>query len=339
MPLSIKVGNMSNELTFYERQQFQYWLRTKQSLRNIAKIIRRDHTILSKEIERNANGDRSKYRADITQKLSDERKHKKHKGKLDKHPELKEYVVSKLKEEWSPNIIAGKLKQNKDVFKAIVSHKTIYQYIYEKDVNYERLYRYLKQGKKKRQKRCWRKKRQNLCIPERKSVHVRPKLIDERMRFGDWESDSVLFSKQKEILSVQIERKSKLVRITKLVNKTAEETFCALIKTAESVPREIFQTITFDNGTEGMKHIEMRKMYDIETYHCDPFASWQKGAVENINKMIRYYLPRKTDMSKISQSDIYTIQEKLNNMPRKSLNYQSPNEVINNYLKSGAMKT
>ena len=151
MPLFIKVGNMSNELTYYERQKLQFWLRTKQSLRDIAKIIRRDHTILSKEIERNANGDRDKYRADIAQRLSDERKHKKHKGKLDKHPELKEYIVSKLKDEWSPNIIAGKLKQNKAVFKAIVSHETIYQYIYEKDVNYEGLYRYLKQGRKKRQ--------------------------------------------------------------------------------------------------------------------------------------------------------------------------------------------
>lgn len=333
MPLLIKVGNMSNELTFYERQEFQYWLRSKQSLRKIAKMLRRDHSILSKEIERNANGDRGKYRADVAQRLSDERKHKKHKGKLDKHPNLKEYVVSKLKEEWSPNIIAGKLKQKIDCFETIVSHETIYQYIYEKDADYQRLYRYLKQGRKKRQKRYWRKNRKNLCIPERKSVHLRPEIIKEKTRFGDWESDSVLFSKQKEILSVQIERKSRLVRIHKLNNKKAEETLNALIGTAESVPKEMLRTITFDNGTEGVKHTEMRKMYDIETYHCDPFASWQKGAVENINKMIRYYLPRKTDMSKISQSDIYTIQEKLNNMPRKSLNYLTPNEVINNYLK------
>src|SRR3990167_4160930 len=101
MALSIRVVRMSNNLKFYDRQKFEYWLRTKQSLRAIAKIMGRDHSVLVRELQRNAHGDRKKYRADTAQKLFEKRIHQRHKGKLDKYPELKEYVVEGLKKEWS----------------------------------------------------------------------------------------------------------------------------------------------------------------------------------------------------------------------------------------------
>lgn len=316
---------MSNDLTFYERQMLQYWFRTKMSLRNISKMMKRTHSALSKEIRKNSDGDRKKYRADIAQRMTEKRRHKQRKGKMDKHPKLKEYVVSKLKDDWSPDAIAGEMKKAKK--KQTISHESIYHYIYERDGKYEGLYKYLRQGKRKRRRRYGRKNNK-LRIPERKSIHERPMYIDKRKRFGDWESDSVIFSKQKFALSVQSERKSKLVRIHMIKNKSAEETLNALIKTAKSLPKELFKTITFDNGTENVKHTKIKKEYSIKTYFCDSYKSWQKGGVENVNSMIRYYLPRKTDMSKLTDSDIYEIQEKLNNRPRKSLNYKTPNEVI-----------
>ena len=320
---------MSNEFTFYERQMLEYWLRTKQSLRAISKVMRRTHTILSREIRRNGIN-RKKYRADVAERLSEQRKHKQHKGKLDKYPELKKYVFGKLKEDWSPDIIAGRLKDDrlKELLGQTISHESIYHYIYHKDGRYEGWYKYLRQGKNKRQKRYDRKS-SKLSIPERISIHERPTYINERKRYGDWESDSVIFSKQKTALSVQSERKSKLIRMHKVLNKTAEETTNALVRTIESLPSEMFKTFTFDNGGEGAKHTEIKKKYCVETYFCDPFASWQKGGVENANKQIRYYLPRKTDLSQLTDKDIYDIQEKLNNRPRKCLNYQTPNEVIN----------
>lgn len=317
---------MSNCLTFYDRQQLEYWLRSKQSLRAIAKIMRRDHSVLVRELNRNGTGNRKKYRADIAQKLFENRSHKQHKGKLDKYPELKELVVEGLKKEWSPNVIAGKMKIKKRP--QIISHESIYNYIYNRDGQYEGLYKYLRQGQTKRHKLHSRKKCK-LPIPERVSIHLRPRYIGERKRYGDWESDSMIFSKQKTILSVQSERKSKLIRMHKAENKSADETRNALVRTAESVPKEIFLSLTFDNGTEGTLHTEIKKEYGLETYFCDPFASWQKGGVENANKLIRYYLPRNTDLSKLSDKDIYEIQEKLNNRPRKCLNYKSPNEIIN----------
>ena len=318
---------MSNELTFYERQQLEYWLRTKQSLRNISKVMRRTHTILSREIRRNGVS-RQRYRADTAQRLCERRKHGKHKSKLDKYPELKERVVEGLKKEWSPDVIAGKLKQERVGKKLTISHESIYHYIYSKDGRCEGWYKYLRQGKSKRQKRHERKTHK-LPVIERVSIHQRPPVVGERTRYGDWESDSVIFSKQKTILSVQSERKSKLIRMHKVVDKSAEETKYALIKTVESLPLELFKTITFDNGGEGARHVEIKKEYGIETYFCDPFASWQKGGVENANKLIRHYLPRDTDLSKLTDRDIYDIQEKLNDRPRRCLGYQTPNEVIN----------
>ena len=324
---------MSNCLTFYDRQKFEYWLRTKQSLRAIAKVMKRDHSVLVRELKRNGSGDRKKYRADTAQRLFEKRIHSQHKGKLDKYPELKEYVKRGLKQEWSPDVIAGKLKASE--LNQTISHESIYHYIYNKEGRYESWYKYLRQGKSKRQKRHTRKNGK-LRIPERISIHERPQYIDERKRYGDWESDSVIFSKQKTILSVQSERKSKLIRMHKAPDKTAEETANALVKTAESLPKELFLTITFDNGTEGAQHTKIKKEYDVDTYFCDPFASWQKGGVENANKLIRYYLPRSTDLSKLTDRDIYDIQEKLNNRPRKWLGYLSPNEAIHI---SGALET
>lgn len=318
---------MSNNLTFYERQKLEFWFsRTKQSIRAIAVTMRRDHTVLTRELKRNGRGDRKRYRADVAQRIFKQRTHKQHRGKLDKYPELKEYVASGLKNEWSPDVIAGKLKTAGE--KQTISHESIYHYIYNKDGRYEGWYQYLRQGKKRRQKRYGRKACK-LRIPERKSIQTRPGCVDGRERYGDWESDSLIFSKQRTAISVQSERKSKLIRIHKIANKTAEETANALIRTIESLPNELFRTITFDNGTENVKHTDIKKEYDIETYFCDPFASWQKGGVENANKLIRQYLPRSTDLSKLTDRDIYEIQEKLNNRPRKCLNYLSPNEVIN----------
>lgn len=317
---------MSNELTLYDRQILEYWLRSQLSLRDIGKSMRRAHTILSREIARNSNGQRSKYRADAAQRLFERRKHKQHKGKLDKYPELKQLVINGLKNEWSPDVIAGKLKTTNRII--TISHESIYHYIYNKDGKFEGWYKYLRQAKHKRQKRHERKDRK-LPITERISIHQRPEVVGARQRYGDWESDSVIFSKQKFALSVQSERKSKLIRMHKVLNKTAEETKYALIKTVESLPSELFKTMTFDNGGEGARHMEIKKEYGIETYFCDPFASWQKGGVENANKLIRHYLPRSTDLSKLSDRDIYLIQEKLNDRPRRCLNYMSPNEVIN----------
>lgn len=127
MTKTIKVVDMSNNLKFYDRQKLEYWLRTKQSIRAIAKIMGRDHSILLREIRRNSAKGRVGYRADVAQRLSEQRIHRQHRGKLDKYPSLKEYVVNGLKNEWSPDVIAGKLKISGE--EQTISHASIYHYI------------------------------------------------------------------------------------------------------------------------------------------------------------------------------------------------------------------
>ena len=124
---------MSNELTFYDRQMLQYWFRTKQSLRSIAKVMRKDVSVLSREIKRNSSG-RDKYRANTAQRLSDKRRYSQYKGKLDKYPELKEYVENMLLEDWSPEQVTNRLKKHppKELKGQSISHESIYLWIYEK---------------------------------------------------------------------------------------------------------------------------------------------------------------------------------------------------------------
>ena len=317
----------------------QYWLRTKMSLRRIASIMRRTHSVLSKEIHRYADGERKKYRSDVAQRMYEKGKQRQRAGKLDTYPELKKYVESRLREDWSPEQIAGRLKESPPAELAglLISHESIYYWIYEKSEKYKHLYKHLRTHRSKRKKYGARKSG-NMTIPSRISIHERPHMINEKTRYGDWESDTVEFQRGRKnpYLSVQYERKSQLVRIHKLANKSAEETTNALIKTAESVPTTLFQSVTFDNGTEGAGHTHIQHLFEIQTYFCDPFASWQKGGVENMNKLIRQYLPRSTNMHLITCEHLLQIQERLNNRPRKSLNYQTPNEVI---LKNGSTLT
>ncbi len=138
----------------------------------------------------------------------------------------------------------------------------------------------------------------------------------------------MIFSKQREVLAVQYERKSMLCRLTKVSNKTAEEHENAIWHSIETSPAELWKTITRDNGTENVNHEQTKNIFGVQSYYCDGYASWQKGGIENLNKQVRQYLPKKLNLSKLYNDDIYRIQERLNNRPRKSLNYLTPNEVI-----------
>jgi transposase, IS30 family len=334
---------MSNDLTFYDRQRLQYWLRTRQSLRTIAKIMRKNHSVISREIKRNSSRGRTGYRADLAQAQTERRRHAKRQGKLDKYLELKKYVIKKLGEGWSPEQIVGRLKciSAEKTGGVTVSHETIYYYIYHKAEKWERLYRLLPQRQVKRRKWGGRKVKKAI-IPERIPIFERPEIVDKRKRFGDWESDNLEFKHNltKGAVSVQCERKAGLIRLHKLEHKKSpEDTLQALISTYESVPPDLTKTCTFDNGTENHHHTKLRDIYNLDTYFCRAYASWQKGSVENVNKLLRRYLPRNTALDSLSDDDLHTIQEKLNNRPRKRLNYKTPNEVINEYFKSGALLT
>lgn len=319
-------------LTFYERQQIEHHLRLRRKKREIARRLNRDHSVIIREINRNSD-EKYGYRAEIAQVKANLKAKKTNKRKLNKDFFLRKHVEKELAAGNSPEQVAGRLKRfpSKELQGETISYEAIYDYIYN-TVQGKFLYQYLRNKHKKRQKRKSRKKQQKITIPERISIHERPETIDKKFRIGDWESDLLEFKKQKECVSVQYERKSMAVRLNKIANKTTDENEQALLKTIDSLPLYLFKSMTFDNGGENVCHLKLRNEFDIATYFCDSYSSWQKGGVENINGLIREYLPKKTDLSKLTDREIYKIQEKLNNRPRKSLGYLTPNEVIQKEL-------
>lgn len=319
---------MSN-LTFYDRQIIESMLRGGAKIKSIAIITGRDHSVVSREISRN-RGEHFRYDARIAQEAADRRAQKTNKRKLVKFPELLKYISARLKEGWSPEQIAGRLKHHppprlKGLY---LSHEQIYEYIQNEgqDEYGEYLYKYLRNKKPSRRKR-YARKNQKQTISERVSIHLRDEEIETRETFGHWESDS-MFCRGRRGLSVQFERKFKVLRINRLANLKAETTNGAIDEAINSMPEESFKTITFDNGRENAKHMEIRNQYNLKTYFCDAYSPWQKGGVENSNKLLRQYLTRKTDLDQITDTELYEIQERLNNRPRKCLQYSSPNEML-----------
>ena len=317
-------------LTLYEREKVEFYLKLKLSHRGIAKRLKRDRRIIGREIRRNSIC--GKYIAKKAQELADKRAIKTNKCKLDKDEELRKYVYDHLKEDWSPEEIAGRLKEYPppEVNGETISHESIYQYIY--NGNGKHWYHFLRKKNAPKRRKKKSRKPSKITIPKLISITERPPVINERKRYGDWESDLIIFTRQKPTVSVQHERKSLAIRMHKSKDKTANENKEAIIASVESLPNELFKSLTFDRGKENVCHVELKDQYDLDTYFCEPYKSWQKGGVENSNRLIRQYLPRRTDLDKLSDKDIYEIQERLNNRPRKKLNYLTPNEVINSEI-------
>lgn len=317
-------------LTVLERQKIELYLKGNIPIRQIGRLLKRAHTIILREIRRNRDRD-GRYSAKNAEERADRRYRKRRKRtcKLDTDLRLRTHVIEELTRGQSPDVIAGHLKRTelKELKGSSVSHETIYHWIQEGEGRKEGLWRHLKYGRKKRRKHHARKHRQT-HIPERISIWERPKSVEERKEVGHWESDSMVFTGQKQRLSVQYERKAKYVAIHRLSNGSAEETERAITKSIESLPQPAWKTITFDNGGEGANHVRLKEAFNLQTYFCDPYASWQKGGVENVNGIIRRSLPRSTNLSLLTDQDIYEIQERINNTPRKSLGYWTPSEVL-----------
>lgn len=326
---------IKRHLTRYEREQIEYYLRLKMTIRDIARRLGRDHTVISREIMRNSRrGER--YSAHVATEFEERRRRRRKGRKLEKDSLLHDYVVGKLRRGFAPHVVAGRIREYAppELRGKQVSHEAIYGYIYEGEGRWEGLYRHLPYKRRSRRKQGKRKQRK-ILIPERISIHLRPEEVERRTIFGHWESDTVIYSRQRAVLSVQVERRSRLIRMHKSVNKTALLTEHAIRKTVESLPSELFKTMTFDNGSEGANHRAIRDEYRIATYFCDPYKSWQKGSVENANGIIRRFLPRKTNLSDMTDREIHEIQETINDTPRKSLGYRTPNEVVTQYLQGG----
>lgn len=311
-----------------ERLEIAILLNKGYSLRDIAKVLGRSPNTILREIKINSvNGIYDPRKAH--HKAYVKRKYSKYQGmKIVQNPELREYVENHLKEDWSPEEISGRLKNiERDITYA--SQRVIYKFIYSLyGRNLEGHLRY--KGKRKKGKRERITKLKN-----RTFIDKRPEIISKRERFGDWEGDLIVSGKSsKGVLIVLYERKAMYTKIKRILSRN-----CNIINQyiKEMTGGFIcFNSLTIDNDISFSKHEELSELLRAPVFFCHPYHAWEKGGVENINKLIRQYVPKGSDISKYSDKEIEEIERKLNTRPRKSLGYKTPLEVMreNNQFKT-----
>lgn len=319
--------NHHTNLSEEERDTIAFLYARRKSLRTIAREIERSVSTVSDELRRNRYKDG--YVAIHAQRLADDRKRA---GPAAKHPLksawLENHVLKKLRKGWSPEQIAGRLKRKypKDQSRHL-HHETIYEYIYHPDRRDEVLWEYLPRKQKKRRKQIGRSVHRS-HIPDRVSVHKRPKVVDDRSEFGHWEDDTVEGKGHKDGMHTSVERRSRLLAARKVAAITSDEAVNAQRAIFAPLPAHARRSTTMDNGKETHHHTLLRSELGMDTYHADPYSSWQRGTNENTNGLLRRYIPKGTSMDTLTDEDLADIVEELNDRPRKCLDYATPFEVF-----------
>jgi transposase, IS30 family len=301
------------------------------NLRDIGKVLGRSHTTISRELNRNHQGHEhmSGYVPELAQILFEKRQSKAHqRGRL-KSPKVREVVQEKLKQSWTPEQIAADLPNR--VPGISISHEAIYQYIYK---DYREGILLLARSHKQRYPRHYSKKSRAPKIKNRVDIDFRPEEINQRKVFGHWESDSIVSKSGTSAIHVILERVSRRVFINKLSDKSAESTRKAIVNSLSKLTAGARVSITYDNGSENYYHEEINKELNTESYFCKPYHSWEKGAVENMNELIRRFIPKKTNLDTITEEQLKMIETQINNRPKKCLEFKTPAYVFSNYYAS-----
>ena len=323
--------------TVEEREKIQEMLWQKASIRTIATTLGRSPSSVSREVKKNVDSLGKRY----TPRAAHERAllRRKTRGREDrlKNDAIREYVVKHLKKGWSPEQIAGRLPQ--ELPQQTISYEAVYQYVYAQihrdgygylKPGCEDLRLYLKRRHKRRQKKGMRKAQRiasRLNIP---SIEERSSLVDQRIRIGDWETDSIASKDNAPGLNSLVDRKSGLILLTKVRNKTSLATAEVIVKRLSVLPK---YTLTMDNGSENNKWEEIEEKTGLRCFYAHPYASWERGCNENGNGLVRWYFPKKTDFRKTNNEDITRVEYALNTRPRKRLGWKTPLEVFSEELK------
>jgi len=308
-----------------ERDKIAVWFSSGLSVREIGRRLGRHHTVIGRELKRNRGN--SNYVAIHAQRLSNQRKSKTNKTHPQKQPWVYSYVLEKLREGWSPEQISGRLKL--DNGKPIIHWETIYRWIYDDNHKDRKLWEYLPRKQKKRHKKYGRKVTK-VRIPNRVSIHLRDKRIEQRLDYGHWEGDSIIGRQTKsKVIHTEVERKTRYLSAKVINSKSSLDTIKAQRQIFNKLPA---LTVTLDNGTEFVRHHQLRLM-GIKTYFADPYCSGQRGTNENTNGLIRRYLPKKTSFENLTQEDLNDIVWEINNRPKKVLQFSTPFEALQKELK------
>lgn len=322
------------QLTIEEREKIQLGLWVKRSLRGIAFDIGRSVSTISREINRNVPPMRRMYIPRVAHERAHNTVRERGRRYRLKNNFIRTYVISKLKEDLSPEQIAGRL--HFEYPEHSISPESIYQYIYAQFTRGgygickgEDLRKYLKRHHKARKPKKVPYPAQKGCITNRIWIDERSPLVELRREQGHWEGDSMVSKKSSVGLNTLVERVSGVVLISKLRDSTKDETTRAVVQKLGILPRNLRQTLTVDNGHENAGHIEITHTIGTLCYFAHPYHSWERGTNENTNGLIRWYLPKGTDFATVGDERIREIEIKLNNRPRKRLGWRTPYEVFN----------
>lgn len=317
-----------------ERILIAQWINIGRSYKWIAKELRRNVSTVSREVKRNSrplrNGNGEVVLVYEPLHAHGEALRRRRRAWKAKHPlknkKVFAYVIDHLRDSWSPEQISGRLKEvdHPDDTAWHICHESIYRFIYDVKQKDRKYWEYLRRKQVRRRVRSGRKS-QRVRIPDRVSIHQRPAEVEERKVFGHWEGDSVVGKSHISGLHTEYERVTSITRFERLEKINSDETLKAMKKIVDPLPDRLKRSTTLDNGSEMTKHKEV----GINTYFADPYSSWQRGGNENANMWVRYYFPKRTDFSNVSDTELKDVEWELNNRPRKRLGYKKPVEVWN----------
>ena len=306
------------QLTQEERYQISVLLKAEHDQTEIAMILGRHKSTISREIRRNT-GLRG-YRPVQAQRLTDKRRKSKLRSRISDDTWLA--VEQLLDLDWSPEQISLWLKS----FCAIsISQEWNYQYVLQDKAAGGDLHRHLR-CQKQRRKRYGSYNRRGQLI-DRVSIDERPAIVDRRSRIGDWELDTIIGKNHQQAIVSLTERKSRFTLIKKVERKTAQCVSDAIIELLSPFVDHV-HTLTSDNGKEFADHKNIADKLNADFYFAHPYASWERGLNENTNGLIRQYFPKGSDFTTITQKEINQTMDKLNNRPRKCLGMKTPNQVF-----------
>ena len=318
------MGQKYTQITIEERCEIARLRASGRSVRQIAAALDRAPSTVAREIKRNC-GQNGSYQPVYADQQSRARRWTG--SKLDRNSALRETVLSRLGQGWSPEQVAGRLAR--DTGARTISHETIYRFIYAqiaRTKNYAWRH-YLPRGKSKR---GWRGRKGGSpasFIAHRRPLRERPDEANNRQTPGHWEADLMLFKTYGQAILTLHERHSRLLIAVRSPSKAAEPIAKAMMDILAPFPPRWRQTITFDNGTEFARHYQLHAL-NIQTFFCDTYAPWQKGGIENAIGRMRRTLPRKTDLSTLPNDRFIELIRAYNNTPRKCLDFQTPAELF-----------
>ena len=316
------MGRSYEQLSLEDRCEIARLSTNGSSLRQIAAALDRSASTISRELKRNG-GVQIGYRPGYANQQTRARRWKG--SRLERDESLRAAVIERLASGWSPEQIAGRLAREHG--RKVISYESIYRFIYAqlRRSNDYRWRRYLPRGKSKRGRRGKRGGSPASFIEGRISVAKRPLEAADRKIPGHWEADLMMFAKYGQAILTVHERTSRLLLATRLASKAAAGVARHLTRLFAAMPEALRQTVTFDNGTEFARHLELHHL-SIETFFCDPYAPWQKGGVENAIGRMRRFIPRKTDLATLSSARFRQLVAAYNNTPRKCLDFRTPAE-------------